>query len=68
MKLAELLEFTNDTQIHEVLHIFYEMVGWHHRLNGHVSEQIMGDWEGQGSLACLGSMGSRETEPQQSRS
>ena len=31
MKLIELLEFTNDTQIHEVFH-FYEMVGWHHQL------------------------------------
>ena len=29
-----------------------EMVGWHHQLNGHVSEQAPGDGEGQGSLAC----------------
>ena len=29
-----------------------EMVGWHHRLNGHESEQTPGDSEGQGSLAC----------------
>ena len=29
-----------------------EMVGWHHRLNGHESEQTPGDNEGQGSLAC----------------
>ena len=28
------------------------MVGWHHRLNGHESEQTLGDGEGQGSLAC----------------
>ena len=27
-----------------------EMVGWHHRLNGHDSEQTLGDSEGQGSL------------------
>ena len=26
-----------------------EMVGWHHRLNGHKSEQTLGDGEGQGS-------------------
>ena len=26
------------------------MVGWHHRLNGHESEQTLGDSEGQGSL------------------
>ena len=29
-----------------------EMVGWHHQLNGQESEQILGDSEGQGSLAC----------------
>ena len=29
-----------------------EMVGWHHRLNGHEFEQTPGDGEGQGSLAC----------------
>ena len=23
-----------------------EMVGWHHRLNGHESEQMLGDSEG----------------------
>ena len=28
------------------------MVGWHHRLNGHESEQTPGDNEGQGGLAC----------------
>ena len=27
-----------------------EMVGWHHRLNGHDSEQTPGDSKGQGSL------------------
>ena len=29
-----------------------EMVGWHHWLNGHESEQTLGDSEGQGSLSC----------------
>ena len=29
-----------------------EIVGWPHRLNGHEFEQILGDSEGQGSLAC----------------
>ena len=29
-----------------------EMVGWHHRLNGHELEQAPEDGEGQGSLAC----------------
>ena len=29
-----------------------KMVGWHHQLNGHKSEQVLGDGEGLGSLAC----------------
>ena len=29
-----------------------EMVGWHHRLNGHEFEQVLGVGDGQGSLAC----------------
>ena len=29
-----------------------EMVGWHHRLDGHEFEQTPGNSEGQGSLAC----------------
>ena len=29
-----------------------EMVGWHHRLNGHESEQAPGAGDGQGSLVC----------------
>ena len=30
-----------------------ELVGWHHRHNGHEFEQTPGDGEGQGSLACF---------------
>ena len=29
-----------------------EMVGWHHRLNGHEFEKILGHREGQQSLVC----------------
>ena len=29
-----------------------EIVGWHHRFNGHEFEQYPGDREGQRSLAC----------------
>ena len=29
-----------------------EMVGWHHRLDGHEFEQAPGDGEGQGSLCA----------------
>ena len=32
-----------------------EMVGWHHRLNGHEFEQTPEDGEGQESLACCSS-------------
>ena len=32
-----------------------EMVGWHHRLNGHEFGQTSGVGDGQGGLACCGS-------------
>ena len=28
------------------------MVGWHHQLNNHEFEQVLGDGEGQGWMAC----------------
>ena len=31
---------------------FRMLYSWHHQPNGHKSEQILGDGEGQGSLAC----------------
>jgi len=37
-----------------------EMVGWHHQLNGHGFEQVHGDSEGQGGLACCGSWSHKE--------
>ena len=36
-----------------------EMVGWHHRLNGHEFEQALGVGDGQGSLACCSPCGCR---------
>ena len=38
-----------------------EMVGWHHRLNRHKSEQTLEDSEGQGSLACCSLWGHIES-------
>ena len=29
-----------------------KIVGWHHQLNGHEFEQVVGDGEGQGGLGC----------------
>ena len=37
-----------------------EMVGWHHRLNGHGFGQVPGVGDGQGGLVCCGSWGSKE--------
>ena len=34
-----------------------EMVGWHHRLNGHEFEQTPRYSEGQGSLVCYSTWG-----------
>ena len=39
-----------------------EMVGWHHRLNGHESEQALGDSEGQRSLVCCSPWGYKELD------
>ena len=30
----------------------YELVGWHHQLNGHESEQALGGGDGQTGLAA----------------
>ena len=39
-----------------------EMVGWHHRLNGHESEETLGDGERQGSLVCCSPWGHKESD------
>ena len=39
-----------------------EMVGWHHRWDGHEFEQAPGDGEGQGSLACCSPWGRKESD------
>ena len=39
-----------------------EMVGWHHRLNGHEFEQTLGDGDRQGSLACCSPWGHKESD------
>ena len=38
-----------------------EMVGWHHRLDGHAFEQAPGVSAGQGSLACCSPWGRIES-------
>ena len=37
-----------------------DMVGWHHRLNGHEFEQVLGVGDGQGGLACCSPWGCKE--------
>ena len=39
-----------------------EMVGWHHRLNGHEFEKTPIDGEGQASLACCRPWGHKELD------
>ena len=39
-----------------------EMVGWHHRLDGHEFEQAPEDSEGQGSLASCSPWGEKESD------
>ena len=40
----------------------YEMVEWHHWLNGHEFKQALGDGEGQGSLVCCSPSGRKELD------
>ena len=39
-----------------------EMVGWHHRLDGHEFEEALGVGDGQGSLVCCSPWGHRELD------
>ena len=39
-----------------------EMIGWHHRLNGHEFEQTPGDSEGQGGLVSCSPWGRKESD------
>ena len=39
-----------------------EMVGWHHRLDGHEFEQAPGVGDGQRSLACCSPWGRKESD------
>ena len=39
-----------------------EMVGWHHRLNGHGFELTLGVGDGQGGLACCDSWDRKELD------
>ena len=39
-----------------------EMIGWHHRLNGHEFEQAPGVDDAQGSLACCSPWGHKESD------
>ena len=38
------------------------MVGWHHQLKGHESEQAPGYGEGQGSWVCCSPWGCKESD------
>ena len=39
-----------------------EMIGWHHRLNGHQFEQALGFGDGQGRLACCSPWDCKESD------
>ena len=39
-----------------------EMVGWHHRLDGHGFGWTLGVGDGQGCLVCCGSWGCKELD------
>ena len=39
-----------------------EMVGWHHQLNGHEFEQVLGVADGQGSWVCCSPWGGKDLD------
>ena len=39
-----------------------ETAGWHHQLDGHESEQVLGVGDRQGSLACCSPWGRKESD------
>ena len=39
-----------------------ELVGWHHRLDGHEFEQALGVGDGQGSLVCCSAWCHKESD------
>ena len=39
-----------------------ELIGWHHRVNGHEFEQAPRDGEGQGSLECWSPWGCKDAD------
>ena len=39
-----------------------EMVGWHHQLDRHESEQALGVGDGQGNLVCYSPWGRKESD------
>ena len=39
-----------------------EVVGWHHRLNGHEFEQALGVGDGRGGLACCSPWSHKESD------
>ena len=39
-----------------------ELVGWHHQLDGHEFEEVLGVGNGQGGLVCCGSWGRKESD------
>ena len=43
-----------------------DTVGWHHWFNGHESDQVLGNGEGQGSLACCSPQGCKESDTTES--
>ena len=65
MQRTDLLEKTlmlRDWRQEEKGTIEDEIVGWHHRLDGHEFEQALGVGDGQGSLACYSPWGCKEPD------
>ena len=61
MWLVRLIRPSTAVGISQERHVYVgteeEMVGWHHRLNGHERRRTLGDGDGQGGRACYSPWG-----------
>ena len=66
MWLVRLIRPSTAVGISQERHVYVgteeEMVGWHHRLDGHEFEQALGVGDGQGGLACCSPWGHKELD------
>ena len=60
-------QFLTDSQIHFRIFLpYWNMIAWHHQLDGHEFEQALGAGDRQGSLVCCSPWGRKESDTTES--